>query len=87
MSSTTKKSIDIKKSLVEAILAGLIALIVFGPIVGVVLEGYSFNLEPTRVAWNFRISRTFTRSGSIRALKKPKKHGVHGRSAQSTMRR
>ncbi|MGN4048965.1 high-affinity branched-chain amino acid ABC transporter permease LivM [Pseudomonas sp. SM4] len=51
MSSTTKKSIDIKKSLVEAILAGLIALIVFGPIVGVVLEGYSFNLEPTRVAW------------------------------------
>jgi branched-chain amino acid transport system permease protein len=51
MSSTTQKSIDIKKSLVEAILAGLIALIVFGPIVGVVLEGYSFNLEPTRVAW------------------------------------
>ena len=27
MSSTTQKSIDIKKSLVEAILAGLIALI------------------------------------------------------------
>ena len=51
MSSTTQKSIDVKKSLVEAILAGLIALIVFGPIVGVVLEGYSFNLEPTRVAW------------------------------------
>jgi branched-chain amino acid transport system permease protein len=24
---------------------------VFGPIVGVVLDGYSFNLEPTRVAW------------------------------------
>lgn len=23
----------------------------FGPIVGVVLEGYSFNLESTRVAW------------------------------------
>ncbi|MGY2238839.1 high-affinity branched-chain amino acid ABC transporter permease LivM [Pseudomonas gingeri] len=51
MSSATKKSLDIKKSLVDAILAGLIALIVFGPIVGIVLEGYSFNLEPTRVAW------------------------------------
>src|SRR4051812_9887643 len=50
-STTTEKSIDIKKSLVEAILAGLIALIVFGPIVGVVLDGYSFNLESTRVAW------------------------------------
>ena len=51
MSSTTKKTIDLKKSLVDAILAGLIALIVFGPIVGVVLEGYGFNLETTRVAW------------------------------------
>ncbi len=51
MSSTTKKSIDVKKSLVDAILAGLIALIVFGPIVGVVLDGYGFNLETTRVAW------------------------------------
>src|SRR3989344_3295462 len=51
MSSTTKKTIDIKKSLVDAILAGLIALIVFGPIVGVVLDGYGFNLETTRVAW------------------------------------
>ncbi|MDR9752195.1 high-affinity branched-chain amino acid ABC transporter permease LivM [Pseudomonas sp. SZMC_28357] len=51
MSSTTKKTIDVKKSLVDAILAGLVALIVFGPIVGVVLDGYSFILEPTRVAW------------------------------------
>src|SRR5471030_1202217 len=51
MSSTTKKTIDVKRSLVDAILAGLVALIVFGPIVGVVLEGYSFNLQPTRVAW------------------------------------
>jgi len=51
MSSTTDKTIDIKKSLVDAILAGLIALIVFGPIVGVVLDGYGFNLESTRVAW------------------------------------
>lgn len=44
------KSIDIKKSVVDTILAGLIALIVFGPIVGVVLDGYSFNLQPARVA-------------------------------------
>ncbi|CAI8877786.1 MULTISPECIES: high-affinity branched-chain amino acid ABC transporter permease LivM [unclassified Pseudomonas] len=51
MSSTHKKSIDVKESVVDAILAGLIALIVFGPIVGVVLDGYSFNLEPKRVAW------------------------------------
>ena len=45
------KPIDIKKSLVDSILAGLISLIVFGPIVGVVLDGYSFNLQPARVGW------------------------------------
>lgn len=43
--------IDIKKSLVDTVLAGLIALVVFGPIVGVVLDGYSFNLQPVRLAW------------------------------------
>ncbi|MDX1268927.1 MAG: DUF3382 domain-containing protein, partial [Oceanisphaera sp.] len=41
---------DIKKSLVDAVLAGLISLIVFGPIVGVVLDGYQYNLEVDRVA-------------------------------------
>ena len=51
MSSTTQKTIDLKKSLVDAILSGLIALIVFGPIVGVVLDGYGFNMETTRLAW------------------------------------
>nr|WP_314525889.1 high-affinity branched-chain amino acid ABC transporter permease LivM [uncultured Pseudomonas sp.] len=51
MSSTTKRTIDLKRSLVDAILAGLVALIVFGPIVGVVLDGYGFNLETTRAAW------------------------------------
>src|SRR5690349_4371433 len=51
MSSTTKKTIDSKKSLVDAILAGLVALIVCGPIGGIVLDGYGFNLQPTRVAW------------------------------------
>ncbi|AYC31241.1 high-affinity branched-chain amino acid ABC transporter permease LivM [Pseudomonas cavernae] len=44
-------SIDLKHSLLDAILAGLIALIVFGPIIGVVLDGYSFNLLPQRLAW------------------------------------
>lgn len=38
-----------KRSLLDAILAGLIALIVFGPIVGIVLDGYSFNFEPHRL--------------------------------------
>ncbi|APC16207.1 branched-chain amino acid ABC transporter permease [Pseudomonas frederiksbergensis] len=51
MSDANNKTIDVKKSLIDAVLAGLIALIVFGPIVGVVLEGYSYNLQPTRVAW------------------------------------
>lgn len=51
MSDANKNTIDVKKSLVDTVLAGLIALIVFGPIVGVVLEGYSYNLQPTRVAW------------------------------------
>ncbi|SDI09594.1 branched-chain amino acid transport system permease protein [Pseudomonas benzenivorans] len=51
MSSTlASKRFDVKKSLVDAVLAGLIALIVFGPIVGVVLDGYAFNLQPDRVA-------------------------------------
>ncbi|MCU1749163.1 high-affinity branched-chain amino acid ABC transporter permease LivM [Pseudomonas sp. 6D_7.1_Bac1] len=51
MSDANKNTIDVKKSLIDTVLAGLIALIVFGPIVGVVLEGYSYNLQPTRVAW------------------------------------
>jgi branched-chain amino acid transport system permease protein len=44
-------SIDLKKSLLDTLLAGLLALIVFGPIVGVVLDGYSFNFHADRVAW------------------------------------
>lgn len=51
MSAAKSTSFDLKRSLIDAILAGLISLIVFGPIVGVVLDGYSFNMEPTRVAW------------------------------------
>ncbi|KAF1054496.1 MAG: hypothetical protein GAK43_00853 [Stenotrophomonas maltophilia] len=53
MTSTTSSAvaIDLKKSLVDMFLAGLISLVVFGPIVGVVLDGYSFNLQPQRLAW------------------------------------
>lgn len=45
------KGFDLKRSLLETIVAGLLALIVFGPVVGVVLDGYTFNAEPRRVAW------------------------------------
>ncbi|MBM7061258.1 high-affinity branched-chain amino acid ABC transporter permease LivM [Pseudomonas sp. UL073] len=44
-------SLDLKQCLIDAVLAGLIALIVFGPIIGVVLDGYSFELRPTRLMW------------------------------------
>ncbi|MFG5860823.1 high-affinity branched-chain amino acid ABC transporter permease LivM [Metapseudomonas sp. CR1201] len=48
-SAIARKPLDIKKSLIDAVVAGLLALIVFGPIMGVVLDGYSFNLEFKRV--------------------------------------
>ena len=44
MSVAINKPIDIKKSVVDSILAGLISLIVFGPIVGVVLDGCRLKL-------------------------------------------
>jgi branched-chain amino acid transport system permease protein len=47
--STVHQGLSIKRSLLDAVLAGLIALIVFGPIVGIVLDGYSFNFEPRRL--------------------------------------
>lgn len=47
--STVHQGLSIKHSLLDAVLAGLIALIVFGPIVGIVLDGYSFNFEPRRL--------------------------------------
>ena len=46
-----KPRLDLKQCLVETILAGLCALVVFGPIVGIILKGYSFTLAPMRVAW------------------------------------
>ncbi|WP_312242736.1 high-affinity branched-chain amino acid ABC transporter permease LivM [Pantoea sp.] len=42
-------AIDVRQSLLDTLLAGLVALVVFGPIVGVVLEGYSFQLSAARV--------------------------------------
>ncbi|STT80066.1 high-affinity branched-chain amino acid transport [Klebsiella pneumoniae] len=41
----------IQNALIDSVLAGLCALIVFGPIVGVVLKGYGFTLAPAR--WRF----------------------------------
>lgn len=40
----------LRQALLDTLLAGLVALVVFGPIVGVVLDGYSFKLSPQRVA-------------------------------------
>ena len=48
--SAPVKPIDIKQSLIDAVVAGLLALVVFGPIVGIVLDGYGFNMQPGRVA-------------------------------------
>ncbi len=42
---------SLKRCLLDSLLAGMIALIIFGPIVGVVLDGYSFNFEGRRLAW------------------------------------
>ena len=44
------QSINVRQALRDTLLAGLVALVVFGPIVGVVLKGYAFDLAPTRVA-------------------------------------
>ena len=42
---SNETSIDLKQCVLDAVLSGLIALVVFGPIVGVVLDGYGFNLQ------------------------------------------
>ena len=48
--SRTTTSLDFKQTLLDTLLAGLLALIVFGPIVGVLLDGYAFRLQPERIA-------------------------------------
>lgn len=42
------QGIDIRQSLLDTVMAGLVALVVFGPIVGVVLDGYDFQLSAAR---------------------------------------
>nr|WP_256994409.1 high-affinity branched-chain amino acid ABC transporter permease LivM [Pseudomonas aeruginosa] len=37
--------------MIDTLMAGLVALIVFGPVVGVVLQGYDFKMETDRVVW------------------------------------
>jgi len=49
--SIAHSAIDIRQCAIDAVLAGLIALIIFGPMVGVVLNGYSFDFQPVRLAW------------------------------------
>lgn len=43
------QGIDLRQTLLDTVLAGLVALVVFGPIVGIVLDGYSFHLSAARV--------------------------------------
>ena len=42
--------VTLTQILMDALVAGLIALVVFGPVVGVVLDGYQYHTEPLRVA-------------------------------------
>lgn len=42
---------SLRRCILDAIFSGLIALIIFGPIAGVVLDGYSFNFAGQRLAW------------------------------------
>lgn len=53
MTSQTKPQdgFSLKRCLLDATFAGLVALIIFGPIVGVVLDGYSFNFAGQRLVW------------------------------------
>ncbi|MFZ3387513.1 MULTISPECIES: high-affinity branched-chain amino acid ABC transporter permease LivM [Buttiauxella] len=67
---------SLKRCLLDAVFAGLVALIVFGPIVGVVLDGYSFNFEGQRLVaiiavvmvGRFLLSAFFTTSTGMRFL-------------------
>ena len=46
----TSHGFSLKRCILDAIFSGLIALIIFGPIAGVVLDGYSFNFAGQRLA-------------------------------------
>lgn len=47
----TSHGFSLKRCMLDAIFSGLIALIIFGPIAGVVLDGYSFTFAGRRLAW------------------------------------
>ncbi len=47
----TSHGFSLKRCILDAIFSGLIALVIFGPIAGVVLDGYSFNFAGQRLAW------------------------------------
>ncbi len=42
---------SLKRCILDTVFSGLVALILFGPIVGVVLDGYTFNFEGQRLVW------------------------------------
>lgn len=46
----TSHGFSLKRCILDAIFSGLIALIIFGPIAGVVLDGYSFTFCRQRPA-------------------------------------
>lgn len=48
---TPSEGFSLKRCVLDAVFSGLIALIIFGPVAGVVLDGYSFNVEGKRLAW------------------------------------
>jgi len=49
--TVSQDGFSLKRCLLDAIFAGMVALVIFGPVVGVVLDGYSFNFEGQRLAW------------------------------------
>ena len=49
--TVSQDGFSLKRCLLDAIFAGMVALIIFGPVAGVVLDGYSFNFEGRRLAW------------------------------------
>ncbi|XOL94444.1 hypothetical protein ACLB6M_02600 [Enterobacter hormaechei] len=47
----TSDGFSLKRCILDAIFSGMIALIIFGPIAGVILDGYSFTFDGQRLAW------------------------------------
>ena len=51
----TSAGFSLKRCILDSVFSGLVALIIFGPIAGVVLDGYSFNFAGQRLAWMIAI--------------------------------